>query len=57
MFIGLLIACIRESFGESLVSNLNGLIKWLTLSNQPCQGRPSLVIIKYAETLSLSIHY
>ena len=35
-FIGLLSLCTIGSFGESLISNLKGLIKRLTLDNRPC---------------------
>ena len=38
-------ACAVERFGESLVSDLKGFIKCVSLSNHPCQTRPTLVNI------------
>ena len=40
MFIGLLSACIIESFGKSLVSNSKRPKKCVSLKNEPCQPRP-----------------
>ena len=41
MFIRLLSACTKGSFGESLVSNSKEPLKCLTLNNGPCQARPT----------------
>ena len=42
MFLGLLSAGTTGSFGESLASNANGSIKYVSLNNQQCQARPAL---------------
>ena len=41
------------SFGESLVSDL----KCVSLNNQPCKARPTLVNINTDETLSINCKY
>ena len=51
MFIGLLSACAIRSFGESLVSNSEGRIKWVSLNNRPCQAEPILININSNKTL------
>ena len=51
MFIGLLSVCTRGSFGESLISNSKGPIKYVSLNNHPCQARSNLVNINSNETL------
>ena len=44
-FIGLLSACTKGSFGESLAFSFKGPIKCVSLSNQLCQDRPTPVDI------------
>ena len=51
MFIGLFNICLIKSFRESLVSNSNRPMKYLTLNNQLYQARPALVTINSDETL------
>ena len=51
MFIGLLSACTIGQFAESLVSNLKGPIKYVSLNNQPCQIRPEIGNINADKTL------
>ena len=43
MFIGLLSVCITGSFGEALTSNSKGPIKWVSIKNEPCHARPTLL--------------
>ena len=55
IFIGLLSACTVVSFGESLAfSNFEGRLKCISLSNRPCQTRPTIVDISLNETLFYS---
>ena len=54
MFIRLLSLCTIVRFGEPLVSNSKGPIKCVSLNNQPCQARPTLVNINSDEILSYS---
>ena len=42
MFIGLLSACTKRRFGESLVWNSKGPIKCVTLNNRSCQARSNI---------------
>ena len=51
IFIGLLSAFTRAIFGESLTSNSDGCMKCVSLYNQPCQARPTLVDISSNEIL------
>ena len=51
MFIGLLSIYTIRSFGESLVSNLKGPVKRVSLNNHPCQVRPTLLNMNSDETL------
>ena len=51
MFIGLLSACTIVSFDRSLASNPEGPMKCVSLNNQPCQGRPTIVDLNANETL------
>ena len=51
MFIGLLSTCWREVFGESLISNFDGHIKFVSLNNQPCQDRLTFVNLHSNETI------
>ena len=51
MFVGLLSICTIGSFGKSLASNLKGPIAYVSLNNQSCQTRPTLVNINSDETL------
>ena len=51
MFIGLLSACAIGSFGKSLVSNLKRFTKCVSLNNQPCKARPTIVNIYSHKTL------
>ena len=51
LFIGLLSSCISGRFDGSLASNSKGPIKCVSLNNQPCQARPTLVIINSNEPL------
>ena len=50
MFIGLLSVC-AISFSESLVSNSKGPTNCASLNNHPCTAGPTVVNIKYEETL------
>ena len=52
IFIGLLSVCTIKRFGVSLVFNYKKPIKCLSLNNQPCQTKPTLVNISFGETLS-----
>ena len=45
MFFRLLRVCTMKGFGESLVSNMKGPIKYVSLDNQSYQARPKLVHI------------
>ena len=45
MFFRLLRVCTMKGFGESLVSNSKGPIKYVSLDNQSYQARPKLVHI------------
>ena len=54
LFIRLLSLCAIVRFGESLVSNSKGPIKCVSLNNQPCQARLTLVNTNSDETLSYS---
>ena len=47
MFIGLLSACKIGSFGKLLDFNSKGPIKCVSLNNQLCQARPTLVNINF----------
>ena len=40
MIIGLWMVCIIGFFGESIASNSEGRIKFVSLNNQPCQASP-----------------
>ena len=51
MFIGLLSVCSTRSFGDSLVSNLKGPIKCVSLINHPCQARSTISNINSDESL------
>ena len=51
MFVGLWNVYIIENFGELLVSNSKGPLKYLSLNNQSCQDRTTLVNISPDETL------
>ena len=51
MFIRLLSTCTIGSFGESLVSNSKGRLKFISLNNQPSQARPTLVNINSNQPL------
>ena len=53
IYLGLLGASTIGSFGESLVSDL----KCVSLNNQPCKARPTLVNINTDETLSINCKY
>ena len=44
VFVGLFSACIILRFSKSLPSNYKEPVKCVTLNNQPCQTRPTLVI-------------
>ena len=59
--IGLLSACTTRSLGESLASNTDGRIKFVSLNNQPCQARSRLVNINSNELLyypfTVSVNY
>ena len=50
MLIGLLSACTRLGFSGSVPSNYKESIKCVSLNNQPCQARPTLVNINCDET-------
>ena len=41
--------CSKGRFGESLASNYEGCIKYVSLNNRPCQARPILVNINSIE--------
>ena len=51
MFIGLLSVWTMWSFGESLVSNSNIPIKYVSLNNHLCQATVTLVNVNSSETL------
>ena len=51
MLIGLLSVYKIGSFGESLVSTLKGIMKYVSLNNHPRQARPTLVNINFNETI------
>ena len=51
MFIGLSSVCTMGHFCESLTFNSKAAIKCVSLSNNPCQARPTLVNINSDETL------
>ena len=55
IFIGLLSVSATESFGESLVSNLQGPIKCIFLNDHPCQARLTLVNINSGETFFIHL--
>ena len=55
MFIEILNAFKKESFGESLGSNSKGWIKYVSLNNRPRQAR--LTNINSNERLFLSIYW
>ena len=50
MFFRLLRVCTMKGFGESLVSNSKGPIKYVSLDNQSYQARPKLVHINSNQT-------
>ena len=54
VFIGLLSVCTIKRFSRSLPSNYKETIKCVSLNNQPCQVRPTLVDIKSNENLFYS---
>ena len=51
MFIDLLSICTAGSFCEPLTSNSKVRLKCISLNNQSCQARPTLVDIKSNDTL------
>ena len=51
VFIGLLSASTLGNFGESLASNSYGFMNFVSLNNQTCQARPTLLNINSDETL------
>ena len=51
MFIDLLSVCASGRFCEPLSSNSKGRLKFIFLSNQPCQTRPTLFDINSNDTL------
>ena len=51
MFAELLCLCTILSFGESLVFNCKAPIKCVSLNNQSCQARSTIINIKSDETL------
>ena len=51
MFIGLLRACKRRGFGDSLTSNSKGPIKCVSLNNRPCEARLTLIDINSNKSL------
>ena len=51
MFIGLLSPCTIGGFRDSLVSNLKRPIKCISLNNQPCKARPTIVNTNSDKTL------
>ena len=56
IFVGLLNVCVIGSFDASLASNYKEFIKCVSLKNQPCQFRPTIVNINFDETLFLTIY-
>ena len=56
VFIKLLIASTKISVGKSLTSNFKGHMKCVSLNNQPCQARPTLVNINSNKTPFLSLY-
>ena len=50
MFIGLLSICTIGNFSQPIVSNLNRLIKCVSLNNHPCQARSTLANINPDQT-------
>ena len=53
--IGLLSAYTVESFGESLTFNSKGPMKYVSLNNEPCQTRPTLVNINSDKIFSIPL--
>ena len=51
MFIGLLRVCSIKIFGKSLASNFESPIKYVSLSNRPCQPRVTLGNLNFDESL------
>ena len=51
MFVGLLGVCTIKSFSGSLPSNYKEPIKCVSLNNQLCQSRPTLIDINSHENL------
>ena len=51
MFVGLLNVCTIGMFGRSLVSNSKGSIKCISLNNNPCKARTSLVNLNSNEII------
>ena len=56
IFIKWLYACLYVRFGESLISNLKRPVKCVSLSNQPCKARPTIVNIKSDKTLLIKFY-
>ena len=56
MFIGLLSACTSVNFGESLVSKFERITNGVSLNNQSCQTKSTLVNISSNETLFFIIY-
>ena len=54
MFIGLLCTCTKVSFGESLLFNFEGHIKFASSNNCTCQARPTIININSNEILFYS---
>ena len=55
MFIGLLSTCTTVRLAESLAPNSEVYIKCVSLNNQPCQGRATLVNINSDRTLFIHL--
>ena len=56
MFIGLLSTCATGYFDGLLACNSKGHIKYIPLSNEPCQARPTFIDINSNEPLFSSIY-
>ena len=55
MFIGLLNVFAIGSFGVSLASNYKEPMKCVSLNNQPCKARPTIVSISSDKTLFIHL--
>ena len=56
MFIGLLSTCATGYFDGLLACNSKSHIKYIPLSNEPCQARPAFIDINSNEPLFSSIY-